>query len=93
MVLTKSQVYAIVREVINYKKTHNQTSDVTAHVGETQFSSISQFIKEHADRIFINHSDRLETTVSPHLERLNYLFNLPEDIEEEYKYCLKRNGE
>jgi len=93
--LTKSEVYAVVREVINYKKTHNQTTDVTTHIGDARFASVLfQFIKEHADRIAIKHSEQLTASVVPHVERLNYLFNLPTDITEEYNYCIgrRRNG-
>ncbi|AAM70251.1 late expression factor 11 [Phthorimaea operculella granulovirus] len=82
--LTKSDVYAIVREVINYKKSTGDTTDVTAHVETSQFASIHRFIKEYAQNIVIKHSDRIETPVTPHLNRLNYIFNLPQTTTEEY---------
>nr|AUF82069.1 late expression factor-11 [Cryptophlebia leucotreta granulovirus] len=91
--LTKSQVYAIVREVISYKKFNNDTKDVTAHVESPQFASISQFINAHADQIFIKHSNHQDAPVAPHLNRLNYIFNLPTTLIDEYNYCLNRDNE
>ncbi|AAK70718.1 ORF58 LEF-11 [Cydia pomonella granulovirus] len=93
VMLTKSQVYAIVREVINYRKSTNDTQDVTAHVETPQFETIRQFINTHADRIVIKHFKRQDTAVAPHLSRLNYLFNLPTTIRDEYTYCLNRNNQ
>lgn len=90
--MTKSLVYAIVRESINYKKHVNDTTDVTSHVEDAGFESIIQYINKNADRIILNRSDRQETSVAAHLDRLNYLFRLPSTLEEEYEYCLRRNN-
>ncbi|APO13934.1 LEF-11 [Plodia interpunctella granulovirus] len=88
--LTKSQVYAVVREVINFKKFQGDTSDVTAHVETPNFSTILQFIHEHADTIVIKRPDQLNIAVSSHRDRLNHLFKLPKNLSEEYEYCTKR---
>ncbi|QOD40014.1 lef-11 [Matsumuraeses phaseoli granulovirus] len=92
MLLTKSQVYAIVREVINFKKSTDDTTNVTSHVENSEFASIFQYIKERAGKIVIKHSDHQDASIEHHLTRLNYLFNLPNNLEEEYKYCVTRNN-
>lgn len=91
MLLTKSQVYAIVREVINYKKSNGDTANVTSHVEDPQFEDIVQFINRHAEQIVLKHSDRLDATLAPHINRINHLFRLPSSLIEEYNYCCERN--
>lgn len=89
MPLTKSQVYAIVREVINYKKATHDTTHVTSHVEDPKFACIFTFILAHANEIFIRKSTLdVDATIAPHIKRLNYLFNLPVSIQEEYLYCV-----
>nr|QNN89451.1 LEF-11 [Pieris brassicae granulovirus] len=92
MMLTKSQVYAIVREVINYRKFTDNTTNVTSHVENSYFAGNLQFIKQNADRIVIKHLEQLDVSIAPHTNRLNHLFNLPTSIDAEYKYCLRRNN-
>ncbi|ACH69404.1 LEF-11 [Pseudalatia unipuncta granulovirus] len=89
--LTKSQVYAIVREAINYRKNNFDTDNVTSHVEEAGFASISAFIKRNAKEIFIRQPDLL-LNISAHLDRLEYIFNLPKTLEEEYAHCESRNN-
>lgn len=91
MLLTKSQVYAIVREAINYRKNIFDTDNVAAHVEEAGFTSISGFIKRNAHEIFIRQPDLL-VDISAHLDRLEYIFNLPKTLEEEYAHCESRNN-
>nr|UYX49682.1 late expression factor 11 [Darna trima granulovirus] len=91
--LTKSQVYAVVRETINYKKSHNDTTDVTAHVENNRFASVSRFINERSSKIVIHQPDRPETSVALYTNRLQHLFNLPNSVKEEYEYCVRRNNE
>ncbi|AJK91706.1 lef-11 [Spodoptera frugiperda granulovirus] len=89
--LTKSQVYAVVREAINYRKHHFDTDNVCCHVEDPGFASVSGFIKRHAHEILIRQPDLL-VSISAHLDRLEYIFNLPKSLDEEYAYCLVRNG-
>ncbi|AQQ80320.1 LEF-11 [Betabaculovirus altermyunipunctae] len=90
--LTKSQVYAIVREAVNYRKDNFDTDQVTSHVEDPGFASVFGFIKRNAHDIFIRQPDLL-VSISAHLDRLQYVFNLPKTLEEEYACCLERyNG-
>ncbi|AKR17502.1 LEF-11 [Mocis latipes granulovirus] len=89
--LTKSQVYAIVREAINYRKNNFDTDEIASHVEEAGFASISAFISRNAHNIFIRQPDLL-VDISAYLERLKYIFNLPKSLEEEYAYCETRNN-
>ncbi|AKN63335.1 lef-11 [Agrotis segetum granulovirus] len=90
--LTKSHVYAIVRECVNFKKHNFDTENVLAHVEDSNFSVISEFINANADRIFIR-QPQLDIPITPHRERLSYIFNLPKNLELEYLYCEQRyNG-
>ncbi|ABC61177.1 LEF-11 [Choristoneura occidentalis granulovirus] len=91
MLLTKSQVYAIVREVINYKKSTNNTVNVTSHVEDCGFADILSFIKEHADHILVKRLDHPDASIAPHIKRLEYLFDLPTLIDTEYNYCIVKN--
>lgn len=89
--LTKSDLYAVIREVINFKKYHNNTTDVTSHVENPNFDTILQFIREHADQIFIIRPDQQKSSVAPYINRIEHLFNLPVEACAEYQYCLSRN--
>lgn len=88
--LTKSEVYHVIREVINYKKSNFDTANVTAHVEEAEFSGVSSFINDNIDRIVITQPDRHESVVS-NKNQLKYLFNLSTNLSDEYEHCVKRN--
>lgn len=88
--LTKSQVYAIVRETINYRKDKFDTLEISAHVEDPSFASNLDFIRRHSCEIFIQQPDLL-LNISAHLASLEYIFNLPKTLEEEYAYCVSRN--
>lgn len=90
LLLTKSHVYAVARECINLKKTNFDTDNVCSHVEEPDFCSLSAFINENADKIFIR-QPLLRSSLASHKQRLSYLFNLPIDLAAEYQYCVRRN--
>ncbi|AIS92051.1 late expression factor 11 [Erinnyis ello granulovirus] len=92
MPLTRSDVYAVVREVINFKKSTNDTTNITAHVEDCDFDHVFQFIKENTDRIVIKRSDQPDTKLTCYLAHIKHLFNLPNSLDEEYKYCVSRNN-
>ncbi|AAP85687.1 lef-11 [Adoxophyes orana granulovirus] len=90
--LTKSLVYSIVKEVINYKKFSGDTENVTAHVESGKFENISQYIDEHCSNIIIRHSDGPQTSADAYKNKLKHLFKLPNSLELEYEYCCNRNN-
>ncbi|UYE99056.1 MAG: lef-11 [Betabaculovirus sp.] len=89
---TRSNLYAVVREVINYKKSTNDTTNITAHVEDCDFDHVLRFIKENADTIVIKRAEQPDTNLTTHLQRIKHLFNLPNTLDNEYEYCVNRNN-
>ncbi|QNV47840.1 late expression factor 11 [Alphabaculovirus altersperidaniae] len=85
--LTRSEVYAIVREVINKRKHNNDVSNVWAHIFEPGFQEQVGYIRANIDKALITvggeqpHCKRL----SYHVKKLNKIFNLNKTLESEYK--------
>ncbi|ABQ51992.1 lef-11 [Spodoptera litura granulovirus] len=86
MILSKSHLYSILREVINYKKHNFDTEDVVAHVEEAAFEELFAYILRCADKIFILQPDLYES-IAPHKNRIRHLLKLPKTLQEEYLYC------
>lgn len=89
---TRSNVYAVVREVINFKKSTNDTTNITAHVEDCDFDHVLSFIKENSDRIVIKRADQPDTNLTAHWHHIKHLFNLPLTLDKEYEYCVNRNN-
>lgn len=88
--LTKSHVYAVTRECINYNKNKFNTDHVSSHVEEPDFCHLSNFIIDNTDKISIR-QPQLDAPITPHKQRFRYLFNLPSNLADEYRYCIERD--
>ncbi|AUV65395.1 LEF-11 [Alphabaculovirus myunipunctae] len=92
--LTRSEVYALMREVINKRKHCNQFTDVTAHVFDANFKEQLKYIRANIDRAVITvggerkHCKRL----SAHVKKINKIFTLNKSLEAEYKSSIGKYG-
>ncbi|AWW14392.1 lef-11 [Hyposidra talaca nucleopolyhedrovirus] len=92
--LTRSEVYALVREVINKRKHTNDTDGVCDHIDSPGFQAQIKYIREILSRtIVIVNDDQVQCKrLDLHSKRLSDIFNKKSALEEEYRYCVKRNG-
>ncbi|QWO71597.1 LEF11 [Orgyia pseudotsugata single capsid nuclopolyhedrovirus] len=93
--LTRSEVYALVREVINKRKHTNDTASVCDHVESVGFEAQTAYIRENLERVVISVGDGRPRRkhLSLHSRRLQNIFNLKVNLEEEYQFCTQtRNG-
>lgn len=86
--MTRSEVYALVREVINKRKHDNSVNNVCAHIFESGFADQLEYIRANIDKVLIiiggqqtQHCKRL----TAHVEKLNQIFNLNANLEQEYR--------
>ncbi|AIZ48685.1 lef-11 [Agrotis segetum nucleopolyhedrovirus B] len=90
--LTRSEVYALVREVINKRKHNNLVSNVCAHVFEPGFAEQVEYIRANIDKALITvggehtHCKRL----SAHVQKLNKIFALNTNLETEYQAAVSK---
>ncbi|ABM45830.1 late expression factor 11 [Spodoptera frugiperda multiple nucleopolyhedrovirus] len=85
--LTRSETYALCREVINKRKHDNDLSNVWTHIFEPGFQEQLEYIRANLDKAFITVGGE-----QPHCKRLFYhaqkiekIFNLTTSLENEYK--------
>ncbi|QHB21706.1 lef11 [Artaxa digramma nucleopolyhedrovirus] len=94
--LTRSEVYALVREVINKRKHCDDVDSVCDHVNSVGFTTIQmKYIRENLKRAFIIVGDDCtqRKRLDLHARRLENIFNLNTVLEDEYRYCTSvRNG-
>ncbi|AAZ38297.1 LEF-11 [Agrotis segetum nucleopolyhedrovirus A] len=85
--LTRSEVYALVREIINKKKHDGEVENVCAHVFDSGFADQLTYIRANIDKALITvggehtHCKR----VSAHVQKIEKIFNLNTSLEVEYQ--------
>ncbi|UJZ88975.1 lef-11 [Erannis ankeraria nucleopolyhedrovirus] len=93
--LTRSEVYALVRESINKRKHIGGYEGVCDHVNSIGFEAQIEYIRENLKtaRIIVGDGYTQCKRLEPHLSRLNNIFNLNTDLQAEYSFCInKYNG-
>ncbi|QYC92765.1 Late expression factor 11 [Trabala vishnou gigantina nucleopolyhedrovirus] len=93
--LTRSEVYALVREVVNKRKHTGHTRGVCDHMGTQEFQAQIEYIRKNLKgAVIIVGDDRQQNKrLEAHLQRLLNIFNLNDSLEKEYRYCTSvRNG-
>ncbi|AKC91732.1 lef11 [Lambdina fiscellaria nucleopolyhedrovirus] len=91
--LTRSEIYALVREVINRRKHENETEGVCDHVFAAGFEQHMQYIRENLEKThFIVNDDCAlrKRPLKPHLARLQNVFNLNQSLASEYSFAVNR---
>ncbi|QUJ09235.1 lef11 protein [Gynaephora ruoergensis nucleopolyhedrovirus] len=94
--LTRSEVYALVREVINKRKHFDDTDNVCDHVNSVGFSTQIKYIRENLEKAFIIVGDDCtqRKRLDSYTRRLENIFELNTVLEREYDYCVNvRNGQ
>ncbi|AFL64990.1 lef-11 [Mamestra brassicae multiple nucleopolyhedrovirus] len=92
--LTRSEVYALVREVINKRKHHNLFTNVCDHVFDDGFEEQLKYIRANIDKALITvggehkHCKRL----AAHIKKINKIFKLNKSLETEYKQSIDKYG-
>jgi Baculovirus LEF-11 protein len=92
--LTRSEVYALVREVINKRKHNNLVANVCDHVFDNGFSEQLKYIRANIDKALITvggehkHCKRL----SAHVQKIDKIFTLNKSLEAEYKSAVNKYG-
>ncbi|QEI03557.1 LEF-11 [Spodoptera cosmioides nucleopolyhedrovirus] len=90
--LTRTDVYAYVRETINKRKHEGDVSNVLAHIFEPGFQEHLEYIRANIDKALITvggeqpHCKRL----SYHIRKINKVFNLLTSLESEYKAAISK---
>lgn len=90
--LTRTDVYAYVRETINKRKHEGDVSNVLAHIFESGFQEHLEYIRANIDKALITvggeqpHCKRL----SYHIRKINKVFNLITSLETEYKAAISK---
>ncbi|AIU41267.1 lef-11 [Sucra jujuba nucleopolyhedrovirus] len=90
--LTRSEVYALVREAINKRKHNNDTDGVCDHMDSSGFEAQIEYIRQNLKNTFIiANEDRARCKrIDIHLRRFNEIFKKRNVLEEEYLHCLSR---
>ncbi|AYN45067.1 lef-11 [Alphabaculovirus alterspexiguae] len=85
--VTRSEIYALVREVINKRKHDNFVTNVYAHIFESGFADQLDYIRANIDKvlIIIGGEQTQRKRLTAHVEKLNKIFNLNTDLETEYR--------
>jgi hypothetical protein len=92
--LTRSEVYALVREVINKRKHNNLVTSVCDHVFDAGFEEQLKYIRANIDKALITvggehkHCKRLAS----HIQKINKIFKLNKSLEAEYKQAIHKYG-
>ncbi|AHH82617.1 LEF-11 [Buzura suppressaria nucleopolyhedrovirus] len=92
--LTRSEVYALVREVINKRKHTDDTDSVCDHIDSPGFQAQINYIREILARtIVIENNNGVQCKrLDYHWNRFNDIFHKNSSLENEYRYCVNRNG-
>ncbi|ABY65781.1 late expression factor 11 [Orgyia leucostigma nucleopolyhedrovirus] len=93
--LTRSEVYALVREVINKRKHSNDIDGVCDHIESVGFQAQIAYIREYIEKLTVITGDGRSgrKRLNSHIRRLENIFNLNKSLEQEYYYCTTvRNG-
>ncbi|AXS67693.1 lef-11 [Cryptophlebia peltastica nucleopolyhedrovirus] len=92
--VTRSEIYALVREVINKRKHSGDYTGVCAHIFEEAFETQMKYIRDNLKSAFViaDCSQNRKRLVSHH-KRIENVFNLNTDLFTEYKRSSSRyNG-
>ncbi|CDG72460.1 Late expression factor 11 lef-11 [Spodoptera exigua multiple nucleopolyhedrovirus] len=90
--LTRSDVYAYVRETINKRKHEGDVSNVLAHIFESDFQEHVEYIRANIDKALITVGGEQPycKRLSYHIKRINKIFNLITSLETEYKAAVSK---
>ncbi|AGR56780.1 lef11 [Hemileuca sp. nucleopolyhedrovirus] len=86
--LTRSEVYALLREVINKRKHFGLVDGVCDHVNSVGFQAQFEYIRKNIERVFVIDGDgrTQRKRLAQHISRLENLFKLNTSLEEEYRF-------
>lgn len=92
--VTRSEIYALVREVINKRKHLGLVDGVCDHLSDKGFVEQIKYIRENLNQAFISVSDNREQRkrLSNHVQRLNNIFHLNHCLNKEYSHSISKYG-
>ncbi|AAR28801.1 lef-11 [Leucania separata nucleopolyhedrovirus] len=90
--LTRSDVYAYVREIINRRKFNYDFEGVWAHMNDPQFDTQRGYIRRCLRDALIIHKDLGCKRLFRHRERIDNIFNLNTTLKKEYENSIKKYG-
>jgi Baculovirus LEF-11 protein len=95
--LSRSEVYALLRETINYQKYLNLIGNVCDHIFDEGFEYQIKYIRENIDRVVITVDNEQRKRLNQHFKKLNKLFYLGSELKTEYieastKYVFSQNN-
>ncbi|AIG63211.2 LEF-11 [Helicoverpa armigera SNPV] len=90
--LTRSEVYALLREVINWRKHHMQVDRVCDHVSDPGFAVQQNYINSILDTasLVVGDCPEKKRLLNYHSKRLTNLFNLKTTLEDEYAQAVSK---
>ncbi|AIE47846.1 lef11 [Peridroma alphabaculovirus] len=90
--LTRSEVYALVREVINKRKHGGDVANVCDHAFDAGFQEQLKYIRANIDKALITvGGERTQCKhLSVHVHKINKIFNLNKSLEAEYKDAVSK---
>ncbi|AAL01720.1 late expression factor 11 [Spodoptera litura nucleopolyhedrovirus] len=91
--MSRGDLYAYMRELINDKKWNFNLKNVWAHVHDSEFDTIRGYIRDHLDDAIIIHKDLRYKRLCHHRARIENLLKLNQSLKKEYENSISRyNG-
>ncbi|AXU41480.1 LEF-11 [Alphabaculovirus altermyunipunctae] len=90
--LTRSDLYAYIREIINNRKFNYDFENVWAHMNDPQFHTQRGYIRRCLRGALIIHKDLGCKRLFRHQERINNIFNLNSTLKKEYENSISKYG-
>ncbi|AUA60260.1 LEF-11 [Operophtera brumata nucleopolyhedrovirus] len=88
--VTRSDMYAFMREVINKQKYEHQTSGITSHISDPRFDQMRQYIEAHLTGAVINFKRHQRKHLLRHKSRILNIFKLNNCLIQEYNGSIKK---
>lgn len=92
--ITRSEIYALLREVINKRKNGGDYNGICAHIFEDSFDQQIKYIRENIKSASVTADrDHNRKRLAPHRKRIEKTFNLNINLQTEYQESLRKyNG-
>ncbi|BAC67263.1 late expression factor 11 [Adoxophyes honmai nucleopolyhedrovirus] len=92
--LTRSDVYALVKETINKRKHDGEFCNITAHIFDEGFEQQKEYIREKLSTASIVTDCRQNRKrLALHRKKIESIFNIHTSLQEEFNSCSRRyNG-
>ncbi|QED40554.1 LEF-11 [Chrysodeixis includens nucleopolyhedrovirus] len=90
--LTRSEFYALVREVINKRKHERDVHNICEHIFSKGFSTQIEYIRNNLDKalITVGGQRRQCKRLNSHVNKINNLFTLNKSLHDEYESTIAR---